>query len=110
MAAERAVTMAKMARQPTVSTSTPESDGPMVGANPTMRLTTPMADPRLSRGMTSSTTLNTMGMMKPVAQACMMRPASSAGKAGANAASRLPPPNNAMPPMNRRRVVKRPIR
>ena len=82
----------------------------MVGANPTIRLTTPMAEPRRSRGITSSTTLNTMGMMKPVAQACMTRPASNAGNAGASTASRLPQPNSAMPPMNRRRVVKRPIR
>lgn len=104
------VTMPKMARQPTVSTSTPESDGPMVGANPMISPTMPMADPRFSRGIISSTMLNTIGMTNPVAAACMMRPASSTGNIGASAATKLPHPNSVKPPINRRRVEKRPIR
>ncbi len=108
--AASAATMTKIARQPTVSTSTPESDGPMVGAKPMMRPMTPMAEPRRSRGMTSRMTLNTIGMTKPVALACMTRPSSSSENTGAHAATTEPAQNSAMPPMNRRRVENRPIR
>ena len=104
------VTMPKMARQPTVSTSTPDSDGPMVGANPMISPTMPIAEPRFSRGIISSTMLNTIGITNPVAAACITRPASSRGNAGESAATRLPQPNSARPPMNKRRVEKRPIR
>ena len=82
----------------------------MVGANPMISPTMPMADPRRSRGISSSTTLNTMGITNPVAAACMTRPASSTGNTGASAATKLPQPNSVRPPMNSRRVEKRPIK
>ena len=97
--AAAAVTMTKMARQPMWSTSSPDRVGPTVGANPMMSPTTPMALPRFSRGNTSSTTLDTMGMIAPVATACRTRPSSSAGKAGETAATRLPVAKSDSPPM-----------
>ena len=102
--------MAKMERQPTVSTSTPESEGPMVGAKPMMRPMAPMAEPRRSRGMISRMTLNTMGMTKPVAHACSTRPSKSSPKTGATADTMLPAAKMVMPPRNSLRVSKRPMR
>ena len=110
MIAATAATMTKIARQPTVSTNTPEREGPMVGAKPMTRPMIPMALPRRSRGMTSRMTLNTMGITKPVAQACITRPKSSSGNTGATAETRLPAAKSVMPPMKSLRVEKRPMR
>ena len=97
-------------RQPTESTSTPERVGPIAGANEIIRPTMPIAAPRCSRGNTRRMSVNTMGMMMPVAHAIMTRPRRMTSKFGAHAAMMHEMQNQPMPPMNSLRVLKRPTK
>ena len=97
-------------RQPSESTMTPETEGPMAGAKLMMSPTTPMALPRFSRGKVSMMMVMTMGMTTPVAIACMTRPSNRKGKLGAAAHTPAASANHAMPPRNNLRVEKRPTK
>ena len=82
----------------------------MVGAKPMIKPIAPIAPPRFSRGMISRMTLKTMGMTKPVAQACKTRPKSSNPNTGETADMMLPTAKMLMPPKNSLRVSNLPMR
>ena len=103
-------TITKSARQPTESMRMPEIEGPTAGAKLMTRPTMPMAEPRRSRGKSRMMSVKTIGMTTPVPHACITRPSSSTGNAGAAAATREPRANIDSPPMNSLRVLNRPTR
>ena len=73
--------------------STPASVGPMAEADMMTSAFTPIAEPILCGGMTSSTIANMSGSTSPVPRPCTARPTSAIQKLVANALANAPTRN-----------------
>ena len=99
--------MAKSQRQLSVSSTNPDSVGPIAGASEITRPTRPIMRPRERGGTTFIIVVMSSGIMMPVPRACTTRPVSSTAKPGATRQISVPRLKSDIAAMNTCRVVKR---